>query len=83
MSWRVMDPRGCVDMWAIGKSGQDRLRLLNGIADLADRPLSQLPGLRAIGQSPMSRWAIIGSTVVFMRVYESSGVFDLMDLQDF
>ncbi len=52
MSWRVMDPRGCVDM-------------------------------RAIGQSPMNRWTIIGSTVVFIRVYESTGVIDLMDLQDF
>lgn len=83
MPWRVMDPYGCVDTWAIGKSDEERLRLLDGIADLADRPLTELPGLRAVGQSPMSRWSIIGSTVVFVHVYEGIGVFDLMDLQDF
>ena len=83
MSWRVMDPRGCVDIWAVGKSDQERLRLLEGIADLADRPLAELPGLRSVSQSPMSRWTIIGSTVVYIRVYESIGVFDLMGLQDF
>lgn len=61
----------------------ERLRLLNGIADLANRPLTELPGLRVRGQSPINRWMIVGSTVMFMHVHESVGVFDLMDLQDF
>ena len=45
MSWRVMDPRECVDMWAIGKSDQERLRLLGPVifARLRLAPVKRLP----------------------------------------
>ena len=83
MPWCVADPGGCLDLWADNKSEQERLRLLDGIAELADRPLTELPGRRVLGSSPMNRWEAVGTTAVFIRVYESAGLFDLVDLQDF
>ncbi len=83
MPWRVADPLRCFDSWADGKSDQQRLRLLEGLAELADQPLTELPGIRSAGRSPMSRWTIIESTVVHIHVYESKGWLDLVDLRDF
>lgn len=77
------DPQRCFDSWAEGKSAQERIRLLDGLAELADRPLTELPGLRRQGFSPMIHWTVIGSTVVYVRVYEQSGCFDLDGLRDF
>lgn len=82
MAWLVAQIDECFDTWAEGKTEQGRLRLLAGIIDLADRPLTELPGIRARGRSPMQRWAIIGSTVVSIRLYESVGKFDVTDLRD-
>ena len=82
MTWRVADPQGCFDDWASGKGDQDRERLLGGLADLADRPRDELPGFRLTARSPMNRWTIIDSTLVVIRVYETAGVFDLVDLRD-
>ena len=83
MTWRVADPHGCFDMWADGKSHRQRLHLLDGIVELASCPLTELPSRRVLGRSPMNRWEAVGSTAVFIRVYESIGLFDLTDLQDF
>lgn len=77
------DPRRCFESWAGGKSNQERLKLLDGLIELADRPLTELPGLRRKGFSPMIRWTVIGATVVYIRVYEQSGCFDLDALHDF
>ncbi|MCY4516040.1 MAG: hypothetical protein OXB99_02245 [Acidimicrobiaceae bacterium] len=82
MTWRVADPQGCFDEWAGGKSDQVRERLLRGLADLADRPLDELPGFRLTARSPMNRWTIIGSTLVVIRTYETAGVLDLVDLRE-
>lgn len=82
MPWRVAQIDEPLDAWASGKSEQERLRLLSGLVDLADRPLTELPGIRVRGESPMRRWTIIGSTVVFIRVHEPAGVFDVTDLLD-
>ncbi len=79
----MADPRGCFDSWAEGKSDLHRSSLLEGLIDLADRPLTELPGIRSAGRSPMSRWALIESTVVVIHVYEGQGWFDLVDLRDF
>ena len=83
MSWRVADPSRCYRLWADGKDSEDQILLVAGLIELADRPLSELPGLRVAGRSPMNRWTIIGSTAVIIRVYESIGLFDLVDLRDF
>lgn len=83
MPWRVADPHRYFDAWAEGKSEQERLVILNGLIELADRPLTELPGLRQPNRSPMSRWTIIGSTIARIHVYESAGWFDLTDLRDF
>lgn len=83
MTWRVADPNGCYDHWAEHRSPQERLRLLEGIAELADRPTTVLPGIRFPGRSPMSRWAVVESTTVVIHVYESVGCFDLVDIREF
>ena len=82
MSWRVADPNRCYRLWAEGKGSEEQLQLAGGLIELADRPLTELPGYRVAGRSPMNRWTIIGSTVVIIRVYESIGLFDLVDLRD-
>lgn len=79
----MADPRGCFDAWAEGKGDQQRSSLIEGLIELADRPLTELPGIRSTGRSPMSRWTLIESTVVVIHVYESQGWFDLVDLRDF
>ena len=76
------DPRRSFDTWAEGKSDEQRSRLLEGLVALADRPLTDLPGIRSAGRSPMSRWTIIESTVVYIHVYETKGWFDIVDLRD-
>jgi len=78
----MADPRGCFDAWAEGKDDLQRSSLLEGLIDLAERPLTELPGIRSTGRSPMSRWMLIASTVVVIHVYESQGWFDLVDLRD-
>ena len=40
----MADPRGCFDAWAEGKCDLQRSSLLEGLIDLADRPLTELPG---------------------------------------
>lgn len=82
MAWRVREIGDCFDDWAAGKSDQERSRLLQGLLELANRPLTELPGIRALDQSPMHRWAVVDSTFVFLRVYESQGCFYVDDLQD-
>ena len=82
MTWRVADPQGCFNDWANSKSDEDRERLLEGLADLANRPHDELPGFRLTARSPMNRWTIVASTLVVIRVYEPAGVFDLVDLRD-
>ena len=78
----MADPRGCFDVWAEGKHDLQRSSLLEGLIDLADRPMTELPGIRSAGRSPMSRWTLIESTVVTIHVYEGQGWFDLVDLRD-
>ena len=82
MAWRLADPDRCFDRWAEDKVEQQRLLMLNGLAELADCPLTELPGLSSQGRSPMRRWVIIESTFVVIHVYESVGCFDLVDLRD-
>lgn len=83
MAWQLRGFGDCFDDWAAGKSDQERIRLLLGLLELADRPLTELPGLRELGRSPMHRWAVVDSTFVFLQVYESQGCFYVDDLQDF
>ena len=86
MPWRVGDLGDCYDDWAVGKSDEERIRLLAGLFELTDKPLTELPGAWLPGRSPMYRWAIVESTLepalVLMRVYESQGVFDVIGLED-
>lgn len=82
MPWRITDPSQCLDSWAEHKNHEQRMQLLNGLADLADNPTTELPGLRVIGWSPMERWTIIGSTIVVFHVYETAGVLDLAEIRD-
>ena len=56
--------------------------MLEELADLADTPLDSLPGVRVLGKGPMDRWAVVGSAVVFFRVYEPHGLIDLVDIAD-
>ena len=77
------DPQRWFDSWAEEKSDEERLQLLEGLIELADRPTTELPGVRRRGFSPMVRWTVVGSTVVYIRVYERSGCFDLDGLRDF
>lgn len=56
--------------------------MLVGTAELADRPLDELPGFRPAARSPMNRWTIIGLTLVVIWAYETAGVFELVDLRD-
>lgn len=86
MAWQVGDLGDCFDEWAAGKNDHERFRLLKGLIELADRPLDESPGSWIPDRSPMLRLAIIDSTfqqtLAFIRVYESQGVFDVIDLQD-
>jgi len=56
--------------------------MLEDLSVLADVPLDVLPGVRVLGRGPMDRWAVAGLAVVFFRVYEPQGLFDLVDLVD-
>ena len=82
MPWRIADPTKCLDSWAEGKNHDERVRFLNGLAELADSPMTQLPGLRVLGWSPMERWTIIGPTIVVFHVYETAGIIDLTEIRD-
>ena len=42
-----------LDAWSAGKSYEDRIRLLSGLIDMADCPLTELPGFRFPERSPM------------------------------
>ena len=77
------DPFGCQLLWATDQTPSELAALDQGLAELADRPLTELPGIEVEGRSPMHRKAVIGSTYVYFMVYESQGVFDLIDLGDF
>ena len=82
MSWRIGDPDGCLDRWGASRNDDERWRLLSGLADMADSPLSTLPGARVEGRGPMNRWTIIGGTVVVFRVYEAQGHIDIVNIYD-
>ncbi len=87
MTWRMGDLGDCFDVWAVGKSDHDRFLLLEGLLELADRPLTELPGDQVPDRSSMLRFKRIDtsleSTLVLIRVYEAQGVFDVIDLRDF
>ena len=82
MSWRIDDPAGCLDRWGAGKNHDERYLLLDGLADMADSPMTTLPGARVARHSPMNRWTIIGGTVVVFRVYEPQGHIDILNIYD-
>ena len=41
------------DAWSAGRSHEDRIYLLSGLLDVADCPLTELPGFRFPERSPM------------------------------
>ncbi len=71
-----------MDAWASGKATAERTRKLEDLADFADSPLVVLPGVRVLGKGPTDRWAVVGTAVVFFRVYEPQGLIDLVDIAD-
>jgi len=77
------DPVGCQLLWAAGHTPSELAALDRGLAELADCPLTELPGIEVESRPPIHRKAVIGSTYVYFMVYESQGVFDLIDLKDF
>ena len=82
MAWRVADPDGRLDHWGANKNSDERWRILAGLADLADSPLSILPGVRVEGRSQINRWTIIGGAVVVFRVYEAQDHIDIVNIYD-
>lgn len=93
MAWQVGDLGDCFEDWALGKTHQERVRLLEGLLKFADQPLTELPGEQVPGRSPMVRCTVIDSTLqpvsvsirvfVSIHVYESQGVLDVTELIDF
>ena len=71
-----------LDTWSTGKSYEDRLSLLSRLMDVADCPLTELPGFRFPERSPMWRFARIGRTVFVFFVAEPQGVLIPIDLRD-
>lgn len=62
------------DAWSTGRSHEDRMRLLLGLLDTADCPLTELPGFRFPERSPMWRFTRVGSAVFVFLVAEPQGV---------
>ncbi|MDE0115234.1 MAG: hypothetical protein OXT07_01230 [bacterium] len=56
--------------------------MLEDLAVFVEVPLSVLPGVRMLGRGPMDRWGVVGTAVVFFRVYEPQGLIDLADIVD-
>ena len=71
-----------LDAWSAGKSYEDRVHLLTGLLDMADCPLTELPGFRFPERSPMWRFARIGSAVFVFFVAEPQGVLFPIDIRD-
>ena len=70
------------DAWSVDKSYGDRIHLLSGLLDMADCPLTELPGFRIPERSPMWRFTRIGSAVVVFFVAEPQGVLIPIDIRD-
>ncbi|MCY4369761.1 MAG: hypothetical protein OXF41_10190 [bacterium] len=70
------------DAWSDGKSYEDRIYLLSGLIEMADCPLTELPGFRFPERSPMWRFARIGSAVFVLFVAETHGVLIPIDIRD-
>ncbi len=70
------------DAWSAGKSHEDRIRLLSGLIDMADCPLTELPGFRFPERSPMWRFTRIGSAVFVFFVAEPQGVLIPIDIRE-
>ena len=68
------------DEWSGGKSHEVRFRLLSGLLDVADCPLTELPGFRLPRRSPMWRFALVGDVVVVFLVAEPQGVLIPVDI---
>ena len=59
-----------------------RIRLLSGLIDMADCPLTELPGFRFPERSPMWRFTRIGSAVFVFFVAEPQGVLIPIDIRE-
>ena len=70
------------DAWSAGKSHEDRIRLLSGLIDMADCPLTELPGFRFPERSPMWRFTRIGSAVFVFFVAEPQRVLIPIDIRE-
>ncbi len=70
------------DAWSASKSHEDRIRLLSGLIDMADCPLTELPGFRFPERSPMWRFTRIGSAVFVFFVAEPQGVLIPIDIRE-
>ena len=68
------------DEWSASKGYEDRFRLLSGLIDVADCPLTELPGFRFPRRSPMWRFALVGDVVVLFFVAEPQGVLIPVDI---
>ena len=84
MPWRIDGAAldRVFDAWSAGRSHEDRIYLLSGLLDMADCPLTELPGFRFPERSPMWRFARIGSAVFVFFVAEPQGVLFPIDIRE-
>lgn len=82
MAWRysaALDD--ALERWAQDKSPEQVLELLEGLIDLADCPLTQLPGMPR-SALPLRRWARLDAVLVSFYADEAHGVIDIGYLED-
>ena len=84
MPWRIDGAAldRVFDTWSADKSYGAGIHLLSALLDVADCPLTELPGTRLPERSPMWRFARIGSVVVVFLVAEPQGVLIPIDIRD-
>lgn len=82
MAWRYSAALDhAIDRWALNKSPDDVLTLLQALIELADRPLTELPGWPRSAM-PLRRWARLGPVLVSFYADEARGVIDVGYLDD-
>ena len=82
MPWRYSAALNhAIDRWALDKPPDEVLALLQALIELADRPLTELPGLPRSAM-PLRRWARLGPVLVSFYADEARGVIDISYLDD-